>query len=147
MRIIGFTVSKVLAERKKTVQDKIEIKSGLNIDNISKEEIDISKNPSLKFDFSYSVSYEPEAGNILINGSVIALDEKDEGKEILKEWKKKKFTHHLKLSLFNFIMDKCNLKALHLEEELSLPFHIPLPKLSLGPDQKSEEKNKANYAG
>jgi len=56
MRIIGFTITKIYAERKNTVKEKLEIKSGLNMDEISKEEIDISKDPAVKFNFTYSVA-------------------------------------------------------------------------------------------
>ena len=30
----------------------------------------------------------------------------------------------------NFIMEKCNLKSLQLEEDLALPWHVPLPKIT-----------------
>jgi hypothetical protein len=36
-------------------------------------------------------------------------------------------------------MNKCNLKALNLEEQLGLPFHIPFPKITASP--KTEEEN------
>jgi len=145
MKIIGFNISKISAERKNPIKGNVEVKSGLNIDNITSDELNISKDPSLKFDFSYEINYSPDIALITIKGSIIAIDDKNESKEILKEWKKKKFDNPIKLPLFNFIMDKCNLKALNLEEELGLPFHIPLPKLA----QKSEkvEENRANYAG
>jgi len=146
MRIIGFTLKKVLIERKNPPKGKTEIKSNINIDNIEKEEVDISERPSLKFDFTFSVNYEPEVASVEIKGSVIALDEKGESKEILKEWKKKRFESNLKTGLFNFILDKCNLKAIQLEEELGLPFHIPFPKLTPAPVQE-KEKTSPKYAG
>lgn len=148
MKIIGFSINKVSGEKKKELKGKSEIKSGLNIDEISKEEINISDKSSLKFDFTFNIDYSPDFGNIEIRGSVMILDDKDEGKEILKEWKKKKFIHPVKLPLFNFIMEKCNLKALQLEEELSLPFHIPFPKLTPVQNQQNPKNdNPANYTG
>jgi hypothetical protein len=145
MRIIGFTINKIQAERKAVVKDKLEIKSGLNIEDITKEEIDISKDPAIKFNFTFSVDYEPSIAEIKIKGSVIAVDEKDDYKEIIKEWKKKKFTSPIKIPLFNFIMDKCSIKSLELEEQLGLPFHIPLPKLS--PVQAQNPETTAKYTG
>jgi hypothetical protein len=142
MRIIGFSLSKIFAERIKPLNEKLELKSGLNIDDISKEELNISKSDSLRFDFTYNITYNEEA-KIEIKGSVIVMDDKDEGKDIIKNWKKKKFDHPMKLPLFNFIMDKCNLKSLQLEEEIGVPFHIPLPKLSAKPN----EEGKASYTG
>ena len=153
MKIIGFKIKKVSAERKSDIKGKLEIKSGLNIDDITKEEIQISEKPSMKFDFSYTVDYSPDIAKIEINGSIIALDDSNESKEILKDWKKKKFNHAIKLPLFNFIMDKCNLKALQLEEEIGLPFHIPMPKLAPNPNtnpknrDSKNSKNPENYTG
>jgi hypothetical protein len=144
MKIIGFVISKILVERKNSVQGKIEIKSDLNIDDIRKDEINISEKPSLNFDFSFSLNYSPDIAKLEIKGSVITIDDKDEAKEILKEWKKKKFTHEVRLSLFNFIMNKCNIKAIQLEDELGLPLHIPFPKLA---PANQEQENKANYTG
>jgi len=145
MKIIGFTINKIQAERKNPVKDKLEIKSGLNIEDITKETVDISKNSAIKFDFTYSVDYTPDVAEIKIKGSVIAIDEKDESKDLLKEWKKKKFNSPLKIPLFNFIMDKCTIKSLELEEQLGIPFHIPLPRLTAAETQNPETR--ANYTG
>lgn len=150
MKIIGFSIKKISAERKSDVKGKLEIKSGLNIDDITKDEIPISDKPAIKFDFTFSVDYTPDVAKIEIKGTIVALDEKDESKDILKNWKKKKFDHPVKLPLFNFIMDKCNLKSIQLEEEIGLPFHIPFPKLAPSPKQNPqnpENNNPANYAG
>ena len=144
MRIVGFAINKISAEKKKTAGEKIQIKSNIDIKDIQKQPIDISKDPALKFDFVFSVAYSPKLANIEIEGSVAALDDKNEAKEVLKEWKKKKFTHPMRTALFNFIMDKCNLKALQIEEDLNIPLHVPLPKLRA---QQEQNTNPANYAG
>ncbi|MEK6885872.1 MAG: hypothetical protein AABX17_02810 [Nanoarchaeota archaeon] len=145
MRIVGFTINKIQAERKNVIRDKLEIKSGLNIEDITKEEVDISKSAAIKFDFTYSIDYAPNLAEIKIKGSVIALDEKEESKDLLKEWKKKKFNSPLKIPLFNFIMDKCTIKSLEIEEQLGLPFHIPLPRLT--PTETQNPETRANYTG
>ena len=145
MRIVGFNITKVSAERKSPVKGKLEIKSNINIKDITTEEIPIAKNPALKFDFEFVIEFNPKIANIEIAGSVLVLDEENQSKEIIKLWKKKKFDHPLKIGLFNFIMEKCNLKALQLEDELSLPMHINMPKLV--PKSQQENTNPANYAG
>jgi hypothetical protein len=148
MKIIGFAISKIEAERKKPIDSKVSIKTGINIKNISSEEINISDKPSLKFDFESVLSYEPSLANITISGSVIILDDKEEGKSILDDWKKKKFEHPLKLPLYNFIMEKCTIKALQLEEDLGIPFHIPFPKLTASKEEPKKDKvSSASYAG
>jgi len=150
MKVIGFSINKINAERKAHVKGKLEIKQGINIDDIKKEEVSISKSPAVSFEFTYSLEYSPGFGKIEIKGTLVALDENNESKEILKEWKKKKFAESgIKLSLFNFIMAKCNLKALQLEEEIGFPLHIPMPKLAAdtSSSNKSPNNNPANYAG
>jgi len=136
MKIIGFSISKISALRKNPIKGKLEINSNIDLKDIKTEEINISSDPSLKFDFEFKVDYSPKFAEVEIEGSIVAIDDKGESKEILKEWKKKNLKAELKIPLFNFIMDKCNLKALQLEEELHLPIHINLPKITT---QKQEE--------
>jgi len=147
MRIIGFSVNKILAERKTPSQGRIEIKSNINIKDIVKEDINISNSPALKFDFEFTIDYSPKTAIVEIFGSVVVIDDKNESAEILKDWKKKEFKHPMKVTLFNFIMDKCNLKALQVEEDLSLPLHIPLPKIRAEQSNSNNNNNSANYTG
>lgn len=141
MKIIGFSLHKLLIERKNQLKGKLSIKTKIDIEDIKTEEVPLSKNPALKFDFAYFINYEPNVAKIEIKGSVIALDDKDEGKDIIKEWKNKKFVSQLKVPLFNFILSKCNIRALEMEDEVGLPLHIPFPKLRARPD------GPANYTG
>jgi hypothetical protein len=148
MKIIGFTINKIEAERKNTFSGKVSIKSGLDIQNIVSEKTNISEKPSIKFDFESILNFEPNLALIKIYGSVIILDDKEEGKEIIADWKKKKFDHPVKLPLFNFIMEKCTIKALQLEEDLGIPFHIPFPKLTAQKEEpKKTSSGSASYTG
>ena len=141
-------MNKLLVERKNPIKGKLSIKSKLGMDDIKAEEVSVSKNPALKFDFTYEINYEPNVAKIEIKGVVIAIDDKDEGKAILKDWKDKKFLSPVKIPLFNFIMNKCTLKAIELEEELGLPIHIPLPKIKAQQSGKVvQTSNSANYTG
>ena len=45
--------------------------------------------------------------------------------------KEKKFDTDEHLSITNMIVQKATIKALEIEEELGLPFHIRLPTLAL----------------
>jgi len=140
MRIIGFNFKKITAERKKDLKGKLEVKSNMNIEDIEKENIDLIGD-ILKFSFLYSIIYDPEFAEISFKGSVLlSADNLEDMKTILKEWKKKRVSEDLRLFVYNFIMSKCNLRALQLEEEFSLPSHIPLPKLT-------KQQSQANYTG
>lgn len=143
MRIVGFSISKISGERKEIIKGKFDVKSNVDIKNIEKQAIEISDKGGLKIDFVFSVNYNPKFANIEIAGSVLTLDDNDESKQILKDWKKKKVNVSAKIPIFNFIMDKCNLKAMQVEDELNLPLHLPLPKVSAQP----VSENPANYAG
>ncbi len=141
MKIVGFSFKKIEAERKKDIAGKLEIKSNLQIEDLKKETIDIA-GEILKFSYNYSIVYEPGFAEINFKGAVLAVPEKpEEIKTILKEWKKKKISEDLRIFIFNFIISKCNLKALQLEEEFSLPPHIPLPRLT------KQAQQPANYTG
>lgn len=156
MQIIAFDINKILIEKKENVSNELEIKTNLSVENITEDSIQTFGNsqPVLKFDFLFSVNYTPNTAKIEIKGTVVATEEKDNVSKILKEWKNKKFQNQLKLPLFNFIMKKCNIKAVELEDELNLPLHVPFPQLSpqdsaeASKSDKSIKENKpTNYTG
>ncbi len=129
MQIIGFNLIKISVERKEKPEQKLEIKQNINIDSISKDKINISKDEVLKIEFTFNVDYNPDFAKLELKGYVIILPEKEELKKIIKEWKNKKLQEEFRIPLFNFIMSKCNIKALNLEDEMGLPLHIPMPRL------------------
>ena len=137
MQVIGFNLSKVSVQREEKPDEKISIKQNINIDDIDKDKVSITKDEVLKIAFTFSVDYnEAKFAKVELQGRIILLPEKDEFKKIMKSWKDKQVPPEIRIPLLNFIMSKCNVKALQLEDELNLPLHIPLPKLS----PKKEEK-------
>lgn len=138
MHIIGSNFTKISAER----ADKIGKLSGVSTDieflDIKKEKIDLLKDfESLSVQFRFSVNYKPaqedgkdkdKSAQILIEGNFVLSVTADESKEILKHWKKQEIQPELKNILYNTVLRKCSIKALSLEEEFSLPFHIPFPQ-------------------
>ena len=144
MQILGLTFDKISIEMKNPLKGKLELKSNLKVEDITEQKLNISDKPALKFDFSFSVNYDPNIAVVNLKGSLVALDNKNESKEILKEWKDKKFNHPSKIAILNQIMNKCNIKAIQLEDEFNLPLHINLPKIKPA-SQKSS--GPANYTG
>lgn len=130
MQIIGFSLNKIAIERKEKQQGKLEIKQNINIDNISKDKINLSEGEVIKIDFTFNVDYNPDLAKLEIKGQTVLLPDKEEIKDIFKDWKKKQVSEKFRVPLFNFIMGKCNIKALELEDELNLPPHLPMPRLS-----------------
>tara|TARA_Y100000310_G_C20662424_1_gene805510 strand:- start:335 stop:739 length:405 start_codon:yes stop_codon:yes gene_type:complete len=130
MQIIGFNLTKISIDRKEKVEGKLEIKQNINIDDITKDKINISENEILKLNFTFNVDYNPDFAKVELKGQVVLIPEKEELKEIIKSWKKKEVPEKFRVPLFNFIMSKCNIKALALEDEMALPLHVPMPKLN-----------------
>ena len=138
MRIIGFNLTKISAEKQDKSQDKLEINQNIDIKDIVEEKIPITDDKILKISFSLTITYSNNYAKIEFEGNLLILPEKDELKKFLESWKDKKLPNNARIHLFNFIMNKCNIRALYLEDELTLPLHIPLPKIS--PDQKLAQK-------
>jgi hypothetical protein len=135
MKTIGFTLTKILAQK---VNKKANLKPSTSIEftDLTKDQASFLKEGEIiKINFKYSIVYEDESKkenpepDISFEGEIILSVTKDESKEILKDWKKKKLPLSLNVSLFNLILKKCTPKAISLEDEINLPIHIPMPRL------------------
>jgi len=134
MRVIGFSFKKISIKKNKEIGKEINIDTDIQIKDIQKKTTDLLKNQDiLNIDYEFKISYLPDFADILFNGNVAILMEKDDEelmKKIIKNWKSKKVEDDLKLPLLNIIFARCNLKAMELEEAVNLPFHIPTPQFS-----------------
>lgn len=140
MTLVGFNLMKIQAERKKQISGKVEIKTDINVLSIKKEDIEMIKNKDvLSFNFEFSIDYFPEIAKIVFEGEVLLALEQKETKEVLNKWKKKEMEEELKMTLYNIILTRCNVKALTLEEEMNLFPHIPLPRFSKQPAQEQKK--------
>jgi hypothetical protein len=131
MRLAGFNFKKISAEKTKEISGEMKINT--KMDFLSIEPIKAGllkiKDELIKVEFSYIVSYDPNFAKIELTGEILLSVEPKIAKDILKEWKERKTSEDFRISVFNLILKKSNIKALQLEEELILPFHIPLPFL------------------
>ena len=132
MEIIGFNFNKISIEKFKPISGELKIDTNIKFDSIKKEKINLlGKKEDLRFSFTFTVLYNPDKmAELEFKGDVLILLEDKQINEILKNWKKKKISDEIRIPLFNFIFNKCNLKSLQLEPDLNLPFHIPMPKIS-----------------
>ena len=130
MQVIGFNLTKILVEREEKIDGKLEVKQNIDVNDVSKEKIPFSEGEAIKVKFNFTVTYDPNFAKLNFEGHLIIIVDKEETKKFLKSWKDKKLPDETKVSLFNFIMSKCNIKALNLEDELSLPLHVPMPRIN-----------------
>ena len=132
MAIVGFNFNRMNAERKGGVKGKINISNNVAIKSIEEHNISIekSKQNSLKFKFEFTSKFEPEIGSITLEGDVLLIEEAKKAKDILDSWKKdKKVPKDVMTDVLNTILARCNVEAILLSREISLPPPIPLPKV------------------
>jgi len=136
MKLIGFNFSKINIERFSEKVENLKINTNINISDIEELKSDFlsMKEALLKIKFTYNINYDPDFAKIEFMGDIILAVEPKEMKDVLKQWKNKKIAEDFKITVFNIVLRKSNLKALQLEDEINLPLHLPLPSL------KQEEK-------
>ncbi len=138
MKVLGFNFNKISIERFPKKAEGLKINTDISILGIDSVNSDLfkTKEEFLDVRFSYKINYDPDYAKVEFLGDIIvSLDSKD-AKEVLKEWKDKKFPEDFKIFVFNVILKKSNLKALELEDEMNLPLHLPLPSLKKASDKQ-----------
>ncbi|MFH1642266.1 MAG: hypothetical protein ABIC04_05180 [Nanoarchaeota archaeon] len=142
MTIVGFNFTKIEAEKKELIKGKININNNVAITQVEEKKISLGneKQKVIRFTFEFAANYEPNVGAINLIGDVLYLEATNKVKEILDGWKKdKKLPKEIMTSILNNILTKCNIQALILSEQISLPPPIQLPKLQ--PAQAAEKKD------
>jgi hypothetical protein len=134
MAILNFNFTKINVEKKAKVSKQVNIKSGLNISNISPSEITAGNDQkAFLITFNFNVNYEPNIGTIDLSGELLFLANNEDGKKIEKEWaEKKSLPQEIGIPVFNRILHSCNVEALILSKEINLPAPIQLPKVKAG---------------
>jgi len=143
MRLVGFNFSKISIEKITDDRPK-DLKMGTNI-NVSeiktlKSDFFKAKDDILASKFTYTINYEPGYAKVEFEGTIILAVESKVAKTVLKQWKEKKMPAEFNMVIFNIIMMKANIKALQLEEELNIPYHVPLPTLKPESMKEAEEE-------
>ena len=139
MKLLGFNFESLSVEKIKNRVENLKINTNIDISEIKelKNEVLKTKEVLMQVTFLYSVKYEPEFAEVNLKGNILLSIEEKLGKEVFKEWKKKKMPGSFQVALFNIILKKATIKALELEDEVNLPLHIPLPSLKQGqPENK-----------
>jgi len=141
MDIIGFNFKKIFLERLKPLEGQLKIDSNIKIEEIKEQKIEFLNNEkALEFSFLFTIVYNPnKMAEIEFKGNIAATLNKKEIKEVMEKWKDKRVSDTVRTQLYNFILNKCNLKALQLEQDLNLPLHLPLPRVSDEPKNLSEK--------
>lgn len=139
MQVIGFNFTKLSAERFPNYKSGKVVTNNIEFTNLEKEKVELLKDKEVvKLSFRYSLTYKNDDktsdkdGEIIFEGHVMLSLENEDGKELLKSWKKKELPPSFRIPIFNLLIRKCAAKALAYEEELNLPAHIAIPQLTPG---------------
>ena len=133
MPIVGFNFEKISGQKLNPLKKGMKATHNITINSVKEEKIPIAKSEKtgLKFDFEFSVKYEPKIGDINILGTILYLDEEKEIKSILSEWNKnKKIKPEVAAQIINTAIVKSAIKALALSQDINLPPHLPIPIIS-----------------
>ncbi len=144
MAIVGFSFTKMLAERKKPIRGKITINNTVTLVEVEDNELPVeAKGKSLKILFGFSTKYEPEAGSIELNGEIIYLDEEKKVKEALKQWKSNKtLPNDTTEEILNTVLAKCHIQAVIISRDISLPPPVAIPKIGIAAAPDAPESKK-----
>ncbi|MFH0805794.1 MAG: hypothetical protein V1901_02875 [Patescibacteria group bacterium] len=133
MPIIGYYYDKILMEKNKPVEQDLQVKNKVHIIDIEETDKPFKEKGKgiLKFKFEFELLYEPKIGKIIFEGHILYMDDEKITKDMLKTYKKdKKLPQAITLQILNTILYKAHLKALDLGNDLNLPAHLPIPKIS-----------------
>ena len=139
MAVVGFSFTKMLAERKKPIKGKITINNTVTLVEVEETELPLeSKSKGLKLTFGFSTKYEPDAGNIELSGEVIYLDEEKKVKDALKQWKSNKtLPNAITEEILNNVLAKCHIQAVIVSRDISLPPPVAIPKIGIAAAQET----------
>jgi len=142
MAMVGFSFTKISAEKKPLVNQAVNIESNAGVTNVLELPSIDPKKSLLKFDFNFIVKYEPGAGKIELNGEIIEIYDKEFGTKVVDHWAKDKKLHaEVMQEVFNNILSKSNMEAIIISKDMGLPSPIQMPRVDVKPkeDLKAEK--------
>lgn len=141
MRLVGFNFTKISGEKTENKVESLNVNTKIDVKKISevKSEVLKTKEEIISVKFYYGLEFNPKFAKLDFEGNILLSLESKRAKEIIKDWKNEKVNENIKGPLFNLILQKCNIKALQLEENLNLPPHFKFPTIKV--EKKEEEKN------
>lgn len=131
MAILNFNFTKIDVERKANLSKEVKVESKTNIKDVKPSNIGAgAKQKAFVIEFQHEIKYEPNIGHIILGGSLLYLTTDESADELEKSWKDKKvLPKDVAVAVLNKVLNDCNIEALILSKEISLPAPIQLPKI------------------
>jgi hypothetical protein len=141
MVVAGFNFTKILAERKGAAKAKVNISNNVALKKVEEAKFSMGagEQKGIRFEFEFVSRYEPEIGGITLLGDLLYIENDKITAETLKMWaKEKKIPNNVMTPVINTILQRSNIQALILSQEVGLPSPIPLPRVDA--ETKTETK-------
>jgi len=145
--IVGFGIKSISAERKNVPKGRIDINSTPKILSINKSKVGfLKKEKPLNVNFQFITRYEPNIGEIRIDGSLLYVGKKM--KDTLKSWEKeKKIPKDVDMEIKNFLFRKCLTIGVNLSENMQLPPPLIFPRVVTRPSRMTRPEGDLRYIG
>jgi hypothetical protein len=141
MALVGFSFTKINAERKSATIQNVNIESNAGVTNIIELQNIDAKKSLIKFDFDFVVKYEPNVGRIEIKGEVVEIYDRELGLKVLQHWTSdKKVYVEVMQELFNNILARSNVEAIVISRDLGLPSPLQMPRVDVKPVDEKDAK-------
>ncbi len=134
MTIVGMNFTKIVAERKREANEKINISNNISIANVEKSEVafGVKSQQGLKISFLFHTIYDPDFGSIELHGNLLYLSDEKDVEAVYTDWAKaKRLSADVMKPVLNAVLGKCNIEALVLSRDLTLPPPVPLPRVNV----------------
>ena len=131
MPIVKIDIHKLSAEKNLSARGgQIRIDNTVSLKNVEVMDFSLEGKKGLKFSFSFTCTYQPDLGTIIVEGKVLFVDELKKVDDIKKGWDKdKKIPPAIMEMIANAALHKGNIQAIKVSEEVNLPSPLPLPKV------------------
>jgi hypothetical protein len=139
MAIVGFSFTKVFAEKKSAARGRVNINNNVVILGVEDANLTMAQGKKgVRVRFLTEAKYEPDIGHITFEGEVILLEDAKVALDIIEHYAKdRSLPSALVPVVLNHVLDHSNVEALILARDMNLPAPIPLPKANLQPTPKA----------
>lgn len=138
MAIVNFKINKISGERKKDRWQKVSAKANSTIASMKLEK-DKNIGEYLLVNFKYEVTYEPDIGDIVLDGTLWYLH--PDLKSMVKEEKESlELKNEAIREISTAVIRDSLLESLDISRKLQLPPPLQLPTVNVKPDQLKFKK-------
>ena len=149
MPIIGIGLTKISAERKPIMPQKVNITNNVSLVSVDKHDLSFgaSKQEGIKCNFEFVSNYEPEFAAIKMSGEIILMEDPKKVRIVVDMWKKDKTVpQDIMTQVLGAALSKCSIQSIILSQDLNLPSPVPLPKIDVKQEEGKDKKGK-DYIG